>query len=203
MSSSTRMLRSSKRALSSDAELAHLVRRMAGGDESALAELWDRTSPVVLAHAMQVLDDRGAAEEATLDCYSQAWREAGRFDAARGSAFAWLISMARSRVIDRLRIAGGAVRRREAPLDLARGHPSGEPSPPAASWIGERRDAILGALARLPGEQLESIRCAFFRGMSHSQIARHLNQPLGTIKTRIRTALLRLRAELEPLRDEP
>ncbi|MBL8840740.1 MAG: sigma-70 family RNA polymerase sigma factor [Planctomycetes bacterium] len=174
-------------------DLAALVARMATGDEAALAELWDATRASLFGLALQVVRERGGAEEALLDTYAQAWREARRFDPARGHPLAWLLNMARSRAIDRLRLAGGAVRRRETALEAATGVESGAAAPVEAAWLAERRARIVAALERLPVEQAQALRCAFFLGMSHSEVADHLEEPLGTVKTRIRTGLQRLR----------
>jgi RNA polymerase sigma-70 factor (ECF subfamily) len=179
--------------------LEELVRRIAGGEEAALAELYDATRTAVFGFARQVRGDEGAAEEATLDVYAQAWREAARFSTTRGTALHWLINLARSRAIDRLRAEGGVVRRLERPIDAALDLPAGGEAPLEASWLAERRERIAAALHRLPREQQLAVRCAFLLGMTHAEIAAHLQQPLGTIKTRIRTGLLRLRESLEPL----
>jgi len=184
---------------SEPALLQELVRRMAGGDESALAELWDATRTLVFGLALQVVRDEGGAEEATLDAYAQAWRDAGRFDAGRGAVMAWLLNLARSRAIDRLRQAGGAMRRRETPLEGAHDRAAAAPAPAELAWAGERREKVAAALARLPPEQQEAVRCAFFLGMSHTEAAAHLGAPLGTVKTRIRTGLQRLREHLQDM----
>jgi RNA polymerase sigma-70 factor (ECF subfamily) len=179
--------------------LVRLVARIADGDEAALAALYDATHAHVFGYARHVLADDGAAEEATLDVYLQVWRESARFDRSRGTVITWLMNLARSRAIDRLRAAGGPVRRLERPLESAGAEPSGDLQPAETSFLRERRERIEAALARLPLEQREAIRCAFLLGMTHVEIARFTDEPLGTIKTRIRTGLLRLRELLHPL----
>jgi len=181
------------------ARLDQLIGRIAGGDADALASLHDATSTVVFGLARHVLADAGAAEEATLDVFVQVWREAKRFDPKRGSVLSWLMNLARSRAIDRMRIAGGAAKRLERPLASANGTPALDTAPIEATWIGEQRERIAAALALLPPEQRQALECAFFLGMTHAEIAGHLAQPLGTIKTRIRTALQKLRDTLESL----
>lgn len=179
--------------------LAGLVRRMAAGDEAALGELYDATRSLVHGLALQIVRDAGAAEEATLDAYLQAFRDAARFDPNRGAVMAWLLNLARSRAIDRLRQLGGVVRRREQPLESAAGRTVGDAPPPDAAWASERRERVLRALDRLPPEQREAVHCAFFLGLSHSEAASHLGAPLGTVKTRIRTGMERLRSCLQDL----
>lgn len=179
--------------------LKSLVARMAAGDEAALATLFDATHALVFGLAVQIVRDAGAAEEAALDAYAQAFRDAKRFDPARGAVMAWLLNLARSRAIDRLRQAGGAVRRREQPLDQAAGRAALDAPPSEAAWASERRERILRALGGLPPEQREAVHCAFFLGMSHTEVAAYLNAPLGTVKTRIRTGLDRLRQHVDML----
>ena len=184
-----------------DRKLGPLVRRIASGDEAALSSFYDALQSVVFGFARQVLADEGAAEEATLDVFSQVWREAKRFDAARGSVVAWVMNLARSRAIDRMRMAGGAARRLEKPFpaDRSLDPPNEGPAPAEVSSLAERRERVASAIAGLPEDQQQAIRCAFLLGMSHSEVAVHLKQPLGTIKTRIRTGLQRLRETLLPL----
>ena len=188
-----------------DPDLEGLVARIAAGDEMALARLFDATQSAIYSLARHVIGDDGAAEETTLDVYSQVWREADRFAAKRGSVWSWMLSIARSRAIDRRRAATGVVRGLERPLqdDFADGlsFPDSAAAPDEQSFIAERRRRVAAALARLAREQQEAIRCAFFLGMSHSEVASHLRQPLGTVKTRIRTGLARLRDELRA--DDP
>jgi RNA polymerase sigma-70 factor (ECF subfamily) len=183
-------------ASSGPSRLRELVGRVARGDEPAFAELFDATRALVHGTTRLILDDAPAAEEATLDVYLQVWREAKRFDERRGTVVSWLSNLARSRAIDRLRVAGGAARRLERPLESAAHRESDGAPPLEASWIGERRARVAAALAHLTSDQQQAIRCAFFLGMSHSEVAAHLREPLGTVKTRIRTGLLRLRDHL-------
>ncbi len=186
-------------AAAREPDLAALVRRIAAGDAEALAELYDLTKALVFGLARQILRDEGAAEEATLDAYSQIWREAARWNPERGAVLPWIMNLARCRTIDRLRQMGGASRRLEQPLELAAASAAPDGSPADLSFVGERRRLVARALADLPADQREAIHCAFFLGMSHSEVASHLSQPLGTVKTRIRTGLSRLREHLQTL----
>jgi RNA polymerase sigma-70 factor (ECF subfamily) len=171
------------------------VERVASGDADALARLYDGTASLVYGLALRVLRDAGGAEEITADVYMQVWREAARYDAVRGSAVRWLLTLTRSRAIDRLR-AGASQRARHAPLDEAAAVHDTAPGPEHAATEGERRRLVRAALARLSAEQREAIELAYFRGMSHSEIAAHLGAPLGTVKTRIRLSVDHLRNAL-------
>jgi RNA polymerase sigma-70 factor (ECF subfamily) len=172
------------------------VERAAGGDADALAELYDGTASLIYGLALRILGDEGAAEETTTDAYMQAWRQAARFDATRGTVARWLLTIARSRAIDRLR-SGATDRSLRAPLDAARHVRDATPGPEHVAVAGERRRQVRLALASLSREQREAVELAYFRGFSHSEIAAHLGAPLGTVKTRIRIAMGRLRAVLD------
>jgi RNA polymerase sigma-70 factor, ECF subfamily len=165
-----------------------------GGDHRALAELYDAASSVVYGLALRILSDRDLAEDVVVEVFAQVWRDAGKFDPARGSATSWIISMTRSRAIDLLR---SRKRERAAdPIDSAAGIKSSLPDPEELSCLSERRQFVRCALGTLTVEQREAIDLAYFSGLSHSEIAYKLGQPVGTIKTRIRTAMIRLREEL-------
>jgi RNA polymerase sigma-70 factor, ECF subfamily len=160
-----------------------------------MAQLYDASSARVFGLAMRVLGDRNAAEDAVVEVYAQAWRDASRFDAQRGNARAWLLTIARSRAIDILRS-----RRREPacdPLEAANEVHSGGPGPEDQSSELQRRNYVRAALENLHPEQREAIELAYFSDFSHSEIASKLGQPLGTIKSRIRSGMMVLRELLE------
>jgi RNA polymerase sigma-70 factor (ECF subfamily) len=168
-----------------------LIRRMAGGDTAAFAAFYDAYAPLAFGLLRRMLGPEEAAE-ALQDVFWELWRGARDYDASRGGPEAWVTVRARSRGIDRLR----SVRRREemtamtaAPLaDVA---PETEaPNPGVAA---EERDAVRGALAALPASQRQVIQLSFFDGLSQSEIANRLGQPLGTVKTRMRLGMDRLR----------
>jgi RNA polymerase sigma-70 factor, ECF subfamily len=162
-----------------------LVRRLQSGDPDALAQLYDAYAGVVGALAQRILRDAAEAEEVVQEVFMQAWRQAGRFDPRRGTLAAWLVTMSRSRALDRVRRR--AVRRES----------SEEDAPPASSGPGlEGRLAVRAALTTLSPDQRLALELAFYDGLTHAEIAHRLGQPLGTIKTRIRTAMLRLRDAL-------
>ena len=167
-----------------------LIRAMAAGDREAFARFYDKYAPLVFPFVLRIVSDRADAADVLQDVFWEAWRGAGTYDPARGSPEAWIVMRARTRAIDRVR----AVRRRSetfvAPLDTA-----AEPDAPggdAAQRAGDRA-LVAGALARLPASQREVIELAYYGGLTQSEIAERLEQPLGTVKTRIRLALARLR----------
>jgi RNA polymerase sigma-70 factor (ECF subfamily) len=175
---------------------AALMRRIASGDAAALSDLYDLSSRFVYGICLKVLRNAADAEEVTLDVYTQAWRQASRFDAGRGEPLAWLLMLARSRAIDRLRSRGG-VRRHEEDLDGVRDLAAPGIDPETGSSLAQRASAVRAALADLPAEQREVIELAYFQGLTHTEIAERLTQPLGTTKSRIRLALQRLRNALD------
>jgi RNA polymerase sigma-70 factor, ECF subfamily len=177
--------------------LEALFRHARQGDQAAWGALYDQTSSLVYALTLRILGNREDAEEAVMDVYWKAWRNLGTYDAARGSIMAWLVMMARSTAIDRLR-SGAARSAREEPLREAVEVP-GSGDPESDTSLAQRRERIRAALAELSPDQREAIELAFFSGMSHSELAGRLGQPLGTVKTRIRRGLGRLRDTLGDL----
>ena len=165
-----------------------LVRRLAAQDQSALAEFYDRFAPLVNALALRILRDSSDAEDVVQEVFLQAWRQAERFDPARGSPEAWLCTIARTRAIDRLRRRSS---RREQPEESA--------PPPAGSPRNEEALAVRAAIAGLSEDQRRALELAYYEGLTQTEIATRLGEPLGTIKTRIRTAMIRLREALGPL----
>jgi RNA polymerase sigma-70 factor (ECF subfamily) len=184
---------------------AELLRRMAAGDEAALGALYDRWSPLVHSVIMRVVNDADDAEELVEETFWQAWRQAGRYDASRGAISGWLVVMARSRALDRVRLRGWQRAGANASMD---GASAPEPvievgGPLDAAELDETRRLVRAALERLPAEQRETVEMAYFRGMSQTEIAAATGQPLGTVKTRARLALQKLREALSVLREEP
>jgi RNA polymerase sigma-70 factor, ECF subfamily len=162
-----------------------LVLRLQAGDHDALARVYDAYAPIVGALAQRILRDPGEAEEIVQEVFVQAWRQAGRFDRQRGTLGAWLVTMARSRALDR-------VRRRNVRQEAAEEIPRGTASPGPEGTM-----AVRTALTGLNDDQRLALELAFYEGLTHSEIAKRLGQPLGTIKTRIRTAMLRLKDRLK------
>lgn len=182
---------------------ADAMRRMADGDGTALAELYDRHGRSMFSLAVRILRDQFDAEEVVQDVFAQAWRQAARYDTTRGVVVAWLLMMARSRAIDRLRS------RRGQPA-LQGDHPSAlrdaaDVATPVdiALLTADQVARVRAALESLPDAQRAAIELAFHEGLTHTEVAERLEQPLGTIKTRIRLGLLRLRAALPSHGDAP
>jgi RNA polymerase sigma-70 factor (ECF subfamily) len=178
-----------------------LVGRMARGDQSALATLYDATASTVQGLVIRIVGDRGIADEVTADVYFQAWRHAARYDAGRGAPISWLLAIARSRAIDRLRV-GTAWRTGHEPLEEGLGVACDRPGPEDVSAIEQRRGRVRVALARLAPEQRQAVELAYYEGLSHTEIAARTGQPLGTVKTRIRLAMIRLRDTLSDPRSD-
>jgi len=192
-----------------DADL-ELVRRMQSGDEQALGAFYDRWFPVVSGVVARILRSDGDVEDVIEETFWQAWRQAGRFVEGRGSVQTWLLTIARSRALDRLRTAK---RRREESLDEpgaleVASPPADEASPSTANdpslavEHAERRRLVLTALADLPGEQRHALELGYFGGLSQTEIAEQTGQPLGTVKTRMRLAMQKLRERLAILRED-
>ena len=182
-----------------------LLRRMADGDESALAALYDGWAERVHTVAFWILKDTDEAEDVVEETFWQAWSTARRYDSKRGAGSTWLMMIARSRALDRLR-----ARRRWADWTAAPGNTGvllertaavGVEIPDAHSERTERQAALATALDGLPAEQRQAVEMAFFGGLSHSEIAEQTKEALGTVKTRIRLAMQKLRQRLEFLRE--
>ena len=170
------------------------LERMARGDQAGLAEMYDRHGRLVYSLALRIVRDRGDAEDVTQDVFVQAWRQASRFDTTRGNVAAWLLTMARSRAIDLIR------RRRIRPQpgadDMVMETKDASPAPDVQfEWV-QRAEVIQEAMGALPLVQRLAIELAFFEGLTQAEIAEQLEVPLGTVKTRIRQGLLKLRDRL-------
>ncbi|SMF97314.1 RNA polymerase sigma-70 factor, ECF subfamily [Methylomagnum ishizawai] len=175
-----------------DAELQSWLAAIAQGDEAAFAAFYDATSGKVHGLIQHILKDEALAEETTLDTYLQIWREAGSYRASRGSPWAWLILLARSRAIDRLR----SHKSNTALLDdePSESLPDPHQFPPEEQAAADQRQALVrNCLEQLPPVQRQLLALAFFQGLSHSEIAEYSRLPLGTVKTHIRQGLGRLR----------
>ena len=172
-----------------------LVRGCGSGDQGALASLYDQSSSLVYAVALKLLANQADAEEVTLDVFNQIWRTAQTYQATRGSVTAWLVTLARSRAIDRLR-SRATRQQREEPILAYTDFASASDGPEQASVQSQQRTRILAAMADLPVDQRRAVELAFFSGMTHSELAQELDLPLGTVKTRLRSSMLKLRESL-------
>lgn len=179
-------------------ELTHLIQAMATGTESALAAFYDQTSQRIYGLVVRLLQDAALAEEVTLDIYLQVWREAARYRVERGSPWAWLVTLARSRALDRLRTLTSERRYviPVAPDEEDTRLSDSQPEEEVAQ--GQRARYVQNALAHLSPEQRQVVLLAYFEGLSHGAIAERLAVPLGTVKTRLRTGMIRLQALLSP-----
>lgn len=182
---------------------AELLRRMAAGDEQALGALYDKWQAVVHGIVARMLRESNDVEEVVEETFWQAWRQAARYEPSRAAVHTWLLTIARSRALDRVR---SVRRRREDPIDGDDGQAvvqqvaDGDPGTDAEA--SERRTIVVAALADLPAEQREALELGYFGGLSQSEIAERTGQPLGTIKTRMRLALQKLRSQLQVLKTE-
>lgn len=183
---------------SRDQELISLMERIAKSDQSALATLYDATNRLAYGLILRVLGDASTAEEVLLDVYTQVWKQAANYDTGRGSPLAWITTIARTRAIDRLR-SGWQDRQRKEPLDLLNDRETSAANPEQASVNSERQRFVRNALSELSPEQREVIELAYYGGLSHSEIATKLDQPLGTVKTRTRLGMMKLREALTPI----
>ncbi len=172
-----------------------LMAALRARDERALARLYDRYGNAVYGLALRVTGDPGAAEEISLDTFWQVWQQAERYDGAQGSVQNWLFTMARSRAIDRVR---ARVARKRTIVD----DPTEDTTvrrPDEAAELIERRALVREAMTGLSADQRAALALAYYEGLSHTQIAERLQEPLGTVKTRIRQAMIALRRTLGPL----
>jgi RNA polymerase sigma-70 factor (ECF subfamily) len=175
----------------SEQEWATLVQSIAGGDQLALHALYERTHRLVFTLSMRITGNRESAEEVTLDVFHDVWRRASAYDAANGTVLGWIMNQARSRAIDRVRFE----------QRLKRVDPdAGNPLPPAESGsshdiveLKQQGAALRAALAVLTPHERQAIEAAFFSELTYAEVAAKLDQPLGTVKTRIRSGLHKLR----------
>jgi RNA polymerase sigma-70 factor (ECF subfamily) len=174
-------------------EAHELIQQMAQGQRAGLEGLYDRYGQLVFNVAVRILQNPTDAEEVVQEVFLQAWRDARRYDEARGTPWAWLVMLARARAIDAVRSIG-RFQRWVAP-GVASDIP--DPDPPGAELLAQRQ-LVTGALQHLSAAQRELLELAYYQGLTQSEIAARTGVPLGTVKTRIRTALERLRDALVP-----
>src|SRR5258706_12419044 len=183
--------RSAGHALDDDYVLMDGIARR---DPSALARLYDRHSTVVHSLCLRILRDPGMAEDAMIDVFQEIWQRADRYNAARGTPIAYILTLSRSRALDRARMRGS--RPATTPLHDnidAQGQPHPAPNPLQSALQDERRLWIRHALEKLDAKYREVMECSFFEGLSHSEIALKLQKPVGTVKTYLRRGLIQLR----------
>jgi RNA polymerase sigma-70 factor (ECF subfamily) len=170
-----------------------LLKAIAGKDEKALSQLYDRYRVVLFGLLVRILNNREEAEDVLQEVFLQVWRRARDYDVDRGRPFTWLVTLARSRGIDRLR----SVASRERVAAASARDPVEETSDAIADAVrSEQRGIVTSALSQLPEEQQRPLVLAYFDGLTQSEIADRLGAPLGTVKTRMRTGMLKLREVL-------
>ena len=173
-----------------------LLARVARQDRHALRQLYDRLGGQALAVASRILSSRVEAEEALHDAFVDVWRRAAQYSPERGSGRTWVLSVVRNRAIDQLRSRSAAERAaRRAGQEQELAEPS-MPDPHQEAELRQRREQIRAALTVLPETQRHALQLAYFDGLSQSEIADRLQEPLGTIKTRLRAALEKLSRQL-------
>jgi RNA polymerase sigma-70 factor (ECF subfamily) len=179
-------------------ENAALLRRMAGGDRDALAELYDKLSRPLYATARHILNDAAEAQDVVHDVFLSLWENASSFDSGRGAAFSWAVTLTRNRSIDRLRTRANRARLlgNSIPDDLGYGSDTAGLAGGERAELGDRAVAVRSAMADLPAEQQRALELAFFSGLTQKEIAEKLSEPIGTIKARIRRGLIKLRDTL-------
>ena len=177
-----------------------LLAHVAKGDSEAFAQLYEQTSSLLFTLAARILGNREEAAELLQDVYIEVWRKAGVFDSKRGSPMAWLVTLTRSRAIDRLRMSSARGRNMTDSIDDTPTHElqSLTLDPLETHATEELRGLVVAAITELPAPQQEAIELAYYEGLTHREIAEKLNQPVGTIKTRIKLGMSKLRYALRP-----
>jgi len=181
-------------ALASEREWVGLVQSVAGGDQLALHALYVRAHRIVFTLTLRITGSRETAEELTVDVFHDVWRRAGDYDSVNGTVLGWIMNQARSRAIDRLRFEH---RKKRVDPHAGQAEPTGEENDTQdAAELKQQGLLLQDALATLTRDEREAIETAYFSELTHAEAAARLNQPLGTVKTRIRSALHKLRRAL-------
>jgi RNA polymerase sigma-70 factor, ECF subfamily len=188
-------------SMNQNREWPDLIAKTARGDQEAFSRLYDQSSPQIYGLILRMINDPQVAEEVTMDVYAQVWKQAQRYDVNRGTPMGWLVAIARTRAIDQLR--SGKLKRTSMTgmEDIAR-VASDRATPEEQSSARQRAEIVREALASLPFEQRQSLILAYFDGYSQSEISVKLGLPLGTIKTRIRLGMMKLRDVLAPYAED-
>ncbi|HEX8141651.1 MAG TPA: sigma-70 family RNA polymerase sigma factor [Pyrinomonadaceae bacterium] len=176
-----------EQAQTSDSELLHAVAR---GDEVALASLYDRYRLILFGLILRILHSRPEAEDVLQDVFIQVWKKAADFNEERGRPFTWLVTLARSRAIDRLRSLSS---RQRVADEFVQDAPESISDSEADAFQSEQREVVRDALRELPSDQRQALVLAYFEGLTQTEIAAKLGAPLGTVKTRMRSGMTKLR----------
>jgi len=175
---------------------SNLLSRVAKGEQQAFSQLYDLSSPLLYSLALRILDNPEESEHLLHDIYLDLWRKVSRYDVGRGTPIAWLITLTRTRALERLRVRGTrTLPHNGRSPNLSHSMTMGEqdPTPFDAQADQELRQLVNTAIAGLPPAQQQTIELAYYDGLSHAEIAITLNEPLGTVKTRLRLGMSKLR----------
>lgn len=180
-----------------------LLARVAKGDHQAFSQLYDYSSTLLFTLAVRILGNNEEAAELLQDVYLEVWRKVSRYDVGRGTPAAWLVTLTKSRAIDRLRARGARAYQATSSPEAGTAAQVTDmcPSPFETQADQELRTAVGAAVAGLPQAQQQAIELAYYEGLSHTEIATRLNQPLGTVKTRIKLGMSKLREGLQQWRN--
>jgi RNA polymerase sigma-70 factor (ECF subfamily) len=181
------------------ADELRLVERLRAQDQTALDTLYERYSKVVYAIALRIIGQAADAEDVVVDSFWQVWQQAASYDASRGQLRTWIVTIARSRALDRLRALRRSPLADAEEVDVAGREIVADDDPEQAAWLAQQSSIVRTALASLPREQREALELAYYHGLSQSEVAERLGEPLGTIKTRIRLGMMKLREQLQVL----
>ena len=179
-----------------------LLARVAKGDQQAYSQLYDHSSTLLFTLAVRILGNPEEAAELLQDVYLEVWRKVSRYDVGRGTPIAWLVTLTKSRAIDRLRARTTRGYRATSSLEGGQAAQITDPGPSPFETQADQelRIAVGAAMAGLPQAQQQAIELAYYEGLSHAEIAERLNQPLGTVKTRIKLGMSKLRDGLQQWR---
>ena len=188
-------------SMNQNREWPDLIAKTARGDQEAFSRLYDQSSPQIYGLILRMINHPQVAEEVTMDVYVQVWKQAQSYDVNRGTPMGWLVAIARTRAIDQLR-SGKLKRTSMTGMEEIARVASDRATPEEQSSARQRAEIVREALASLPLEQRQSLILAYFDGYSQSEISAKLGLPLGTIKTRIRLGMMKLRDVLAPYAED-
>jgi RNA polymerase sigma-70 factor, ECF subfamily len=194
------VLYASSKPVAPERDWVTLVKSIAGGDQVALHSLYDRANRIVFTLILRLTANPETAEELTLDVFHDIWCRAEDYDPEVGTVIAWIMNQARSRAIDRLRFDN---RKKRTLVADAEPSPSAEPDPRDVLEFRQQAELLRAAVATLTADERSAIEATFFAGLTHVEAAERLNQPLGTVKTRIRSGLCKLRHSLSTEAGDP
>mgnify|MGYP001163224343 FL=1 len=183
---------------------AALLARVVKGDQQAFSQLYDHSSVLLFSLAVRILGNHEEAADLLQDVYLEIWRKVSRYDVGRGTPDAWLVTLTKSRAIDRLRARGTQGSRTTNPAEATTAVQVTDPNPTPLGTQADQdlRSAVGAALAGLPQAQQQAIELAYYGGLSYAEIASRLNQPLWTVKTRIKLGMSKLHAALQQWQNE-